>query len=89
MHTLAHSRQQAQALALQFRLGLTTQASLDLANLAGQLITQFAEKTPQHGALLQQILTALLQCQQKRDWLGLADYLEYELQQLLQLAASH
>ncbi|MDR6984272.1 hypothetical protein J2X32_002916 [Rheinheimera pacifica] len=83
MRTVAQCGQHAKALALQFRLGITTQPALELANLAGQLITLFASATPQQIAQLQQLLTAVLQCQQNRDWSGLADYLEYELQELL------
>ncbi|HEY0924379.1 hypothetical protein [Rheinheimera pacifica] len=83
MPTVAQCGQHAKTLALQFRLGITTQPALELANLAGQLITLFASATPQQIAQLQQLLTAVLQCQQNRDWSGLADYLEYELQELL------
>jgi hypothetical protein len=83
MLTIIQCKQHATALALQFRLGITTQPALELAELAGQLISLFATAPPQQNTQLQQLLTAVLQCQQNRDWLGLADYLEYELQQLL------
>ena len=86
MHTVLQCQQHAMALALQFRLGITTQPALELAELAGQLISIYAAATPQQSTQLQQLLTLMLQCQQNRDWLGLADYLEYELQQLLAAA---
>lgn len=84
MPTFDQCRQHAAKLALQFRLGTTTAPALELASLAEQLIALFARATPQQYGQLQQVLTAVLQCQQQRDWLGLADYLEYELAELLQ-----
>jgi hypothetical protein len=84
MATITYCRQQAAKLALQFRLGMTTAPALELATLAEQLIALFSRATSQQYGRLQQILTAVLQCQQQRDWLGLADYLEYELTDLLQ-----
>lgn len=83
MRTVLQCKQHAKTLALQFRLGITTQPALELADLAGQLINLFAAANPKDNFQLQQLLTAMLKCQQNRDWLGLADYLEYELQQLL------
>lgn len=88
MDTVTQYRQHLKALALQFRLGITTQPALELATLAGQLITLFACAAPQQIAQLHQLLTAVLQCQQNRDWSGLADYLEYELQDLLATASA-
>ena len=76
-------KEQAAKLALQFRLGITTGPALELATLAQQLIALFAGATPQQYGQLQQLLSTILQCQQQRDWLGLADYLEYELADLL------
>jgi hypothetical protein len=84
MATITQCRQHAAKLALQFRLGITTGPALELAALAEKLISLFSRATPQQYGQLQQILTAVLQCQQQRDWLGLADYLEYELADLLQ-----
>lgn len=89
MQTLSECQQRATQLAQQFRLGITTQAALELATLAEDLIRCFnpgadTAFTVQQCSELQAILVAILQCQQQRDWLGLADYLEYELAALLQ-----
>lgn len=87
MNTLTDCSNQARQLALQFRLGKNTQAALDMATMVNALIVIFPSSQPQHIKLLQQILGQCLDCQQRQDWLALADYLEYELQELLQLCS--
>ncbi len=87
MNTLTDCSNQARQLALQFRLGKNTQAALDMATMVNTLIVIFPSSQPQHIKLLQQILGQCLDCQQRQDWLALADYLEYELQELLQLCS--
>lgn len=87
MNTLTDCRNQARQLALQFRLGKNSQAALDMATMVNRLIVIFPSSQPQHINLLQQILGQCLACQQRQDWLALADYLEYELQELLQICS--
>jgi len=66
-----------------FRLGRDVEAALDMVELFTELMPLFSkgpEATQQQWLLvLQQMLT----CQEARNWLGLADYLEYELVELL------
>ncbi len=82
--TLSDCQQQAKQLALQFRLGKNTQAALDMAMMVSQLISLFPTAEPTNVKQLQQILGQCLACQQRQDWLAIADYLEYELQDFLQ-----
>ncbi|HEX5791743.1 MAG TPA: hypothetical protein VFY01_00610 [Rheinheimera sp.] len=81
---IAQYQCQATELAEQFRCGSSTQAALTLAGMVEQLVQYFAQQQLPYTSELQHILVAVLNCQAQRDWLGLADYLEYELQDLLQ-----
>ncbi|HEY9043272.1 MAG TPA: hypothetical protein VIN66_13910 [Rheinheimera sp.] len=85
--SIAQYQCQATELALQFRSDSHTQAALDLATMVAQLVQTFSTQPAQYAAELQNILQAVLNCQAQRDWLGLADYLEYELQDLLHLCS--
>lgn len=60
------------ALAHQFRLGQSLAASQTLPGLLQEALTA-------RGSLLPELIAALLRSQERQDWLGLADYLEYEL----------
>jgi hypothetical protein len=84
LNTTEDCRRKALTLALEFRLGKNTQAALDMAEMVNTLIAIFPTTNPASVQQLGQILGQILQCQERRDWLGLADYLEYELQELLQ-----
>lgn len=66
-----------------FRLGRNVESALDMVELFTQLMPLFAEgpETTQQQWL--QLLQAMLIRQEAMDWLGLADYLEYELVELL------
>jgi len=64
------------ALAHQFRLGESVTALQTLPTLLQDILTT-------RGMLPPELVAAMLQCQERQDWLGLADYLEYELVQLL------
>ncbi|HGY5237543.1 TPA: hypothetical protein ACNV64_002194 [Aeromonas salmonicida subsp. pectinolytica] len=59
-------------LAHQFRLGQSLAASQSLPGLLQEALTE-------RGALPPELIAALLRSQERQDWLGLADYLEYEL----------
>lgn len=81
--TIADCRHKALALALEFRLGKNTGAALEMVQMVELLITQYSKSDQTQLQQLGVILGQLLQCQERRDWLALADYLEYELQDLL------
>ncbi|PKQ75051.1 hypothetical protein AOX56_20220 [Aeromonas sobria] len=60
------------ALAHQFRLGQSLAASQTLPGLLQEALTA-------QGSLPPDLIASLLHSQERQDWLGLADYLEYEL----------
>lgn len=64
----------------QFRLGHEAEASL----LLRQCIDEIEKDHPEiiQQSEFGQILSPMLQAQERQDWLALADYLEYELPQL-------
>lgn len=84
LSTVADCRLMALTLALEFRLGKITQAALEMAEMVEMLIAVFPTTDQNQVQNLGQILSQILQCQERKDWLGLADYLEYELQDILQ-----
>lgn len=71
------------ALATQFRLGLSLDAALTLPPLMKSLLPVLPMLSPASQRQLPQIMSAILACQEREDWLGLADWLEYELLHLL------
>lgn len=70
-------------LAGQFRLGLALDAALELPPLMKSLLPLLPTLPPATQQQLPQIMSAILACQEREDWLGLADWLEYELLHLL------
>ena len=71
-----------------FRLGRDVEAALDMVEVfegAQQLLMSALATVQQDWAL---ILTQMLDCQERQDWLGLADWMEYELIEVLQKARS-
>lgn len=66
-----------------FRLGRSVEGALNMLQVfegaAGQLEVRALPDQQQWARLL----TLMLGCQQSQDWLGLADYMEYELTALL------
>ncbi|MEJ6817273.1 hypothetical protein [Pseudomonas sp. LF-5] len=75
--------EQAQQCATLFRLGRDVEAGLAMIDLAAALQPSFdqADADNQHQWL--QVLSLMLECQEVQNWLALADYLEYELTQLI------
>ncbi|MDD0967607.1 MULTISPECIES: hypothetical protein [Pseudomonas] len=67
-----------------FRLGRDVEAALIMVDVfegAQQSLLSAGAQTQQAWA---QLLTQMLECQERQDWLGLADFMEYELIQLLE-----
>lgn len=73
---------EANDLALKIRLGHNVEAGLMLVTYLEQLVTVYPKFPVEQQRQFQSILSAMLACQERQDWIGLADYLEYELQQL-------
>ena len=69
-------------LALKIRLGHNVEAGLMLVTYLEQLVAVYSQFPAEQQRQFQSILSAMLACQERQDWIGLADYLEYELQQL-------
>jgi len=70
--------------AVLFRLGRDVEAALSMVDFfegAQQWLLSAPADAQQMWA---QVLTQMLDCQERQDWLGLADYMEYELVELLQ-----
>ncbi|MBK5416563.1 hypothetical protein [Pseudomonas sp. TH31] len=67
-----------------FRLGRDVEAALimvDVFDEAQQLLSSAPQDVQPSWA---QVLTHMLACQERQDWLGLADFMEYELIDLLE-----
>lgn len=67
-----------------FRLGRDVEAALSMVDVferAQQLLVSAPAEVQQMWA---QVLTQMLDCQERQDWLGLADYMQYELVELLE-----
>ncbi|MDI2594537.1 hypothetical protein POF45_24345 [Pseudomonas sp. 681] len=67
-----------------FRLGRDVEAALTMVDVfdeAQQLLVSAPKEIQQSWA---SVLTQMLACQERQDWLGLADFIEYELVELLQ-----
>lgn len=79
MNTEQGKVEQAQALAVRFRLGEHVTASLALPGFLSELAGGLGSKASPRANAFGQLLGDMLACQEAQDWLGLADYLEYEL----------
>ena len=75
-------QKKANDLALKIRLGHNVEAGLILVTYLEQLVAEYPKFPIEQQRQFQSILSSMLACQERQDWIGLADYLEYELQQL-------
>ncbi|MGJ7516020.1 hypothetical protein ACSFE6_17030 [Pseudomonas baetica] len=66
-----------------FRLGRDVEAGLAMIELATRLQAFFDHAPADVQQQWPVLLGCLLECQEAQNWLALADYLEYELPQLL------
>ncbi|MBK5399983.1 MULTISPECIES: hypothetical protein [Pseudomonas] len=73
----------AQHCAALFRLGRDVEAGLAMIELIGALQPSFDLALPAAQQQWVRLLGPMLECQESLNWLALADYLEYELVQLL------
>ncbi|KAB0506561.1 hypothetical protein [Pseudomonas moorei] len=67
-----------------FRLGRDVEAALtmvDVIDEAQAMVLSASQDVQQSWTC---VLTKMLACQERQDWLGLADFLEYELLELLE-----
>ncbi|MDH0749155.1 hypothetical protein N5D61_22775 [Pseudomonas sp. GD03842] len=68
----------ARACARLFRLGRDIEGALKMVALIDVALPLFSSRPAQEQAQWAQVLTAILQCQERQDWIGLADWLEGE-----------
>jgi len=66
-----------------FRLGRPLEVTDDLIILLEEIITETAAQTSNTVHTIEEMFSLILHCQESEDWLGLADYLEYELSDFL------
>lgn len=70
-----------------FRLCHDIEGGLALVALLESVAARHGEFTAAQQVELARLIKAILACQERQDWLGIADYLEWELRQLLSTAA--
>ncbi len=86
MRALSQCQDQCRQCASLFRLGRDVEAALTMVDVFEQAqlcLASVAEKVQLEWA---QVLMQVLDSQERQDWLGLADYMEYELVELLESA---
>lgn len=78
MTTLASFTAQVHECAALFRLGRDVEGVTVMVGLFDMAMPFLAERSAQQQASLATVLGEMLACQQGQNWLGLADWLEYE-----------
>lgn len=68
----------ARQCALLFRLGRDIEGALKMVELIDAALPLFTSRPAEEQAQWAQVLTAILQCQERQDWIGVADWLEFE-----------
>ena len=69
----------AQNCARLFRLGRDIEAALRMVEVIDVAVVLFDSCSAEHQAQLVHIMGTILNCQERQDWIGVADWLEYEL----------
>lgn len=82
MTQVAELQREALRIAHQLRLGQDVQAQLDMVALAERLLGYASGARDVDIVAWVDWIGRATACQEAQDWLGLADYLEYELQEL-------
>ena len=88
MTTIEHCVDECRQCARLFRLERDVEAALDMVDVyegAQQLLIAASAPIQQDWSF---VLTHMLDCQERQDWLGLAEWMEYELIEVLQKARS-
>jgi hypothetical protein len=69
--------------AVLFRLGRDVEAALNMLDVFDEAQQLLLTAPPEARQAWNLVLTQMLACQERHDWLGLADFMEYELIDLL------
>lgn len=67
-----------------FRLGRDIEAALVMVELIDTAMPLFATRPTAEQHACSQVLGAILDCQERQDWIGLADWLEVEFVGMLE-----
>ena len=86
MSALNQSQHQCRQCAALFRLGRDVEAALTMVDVFEQAHQSLSSASVDIQQAWAQVLMQMLDCQERQDWLGLADYMEYELFELLESA---
>ena len=78
MTTLASFKAQVHECAALFRLGRDVEGVTVMVDLFDIAMPLLAKRSAEQQASLATVLGEMLACQQGQNWLGLADWLEYE-----------
>jgi hypothetical protein len=88
MNRFADWSERARGIARQLRLGMTVPAALSMVELVGEVAQGRGQLPAALEAGFTDLVGRLLARQEAHDWLGLADYLEYELVAWLEQVAA-
>ena len=69
-----------------FRLGRDVEAALTMVDVFEQAHQSLSSASVDIQQAWAQVLMQMLDCQERQDWLGLADWMEFELIEVLQKA---
>jgi hypothetical protein len=61
-----------------FRLGRDIEAALKMVDLIDMTMPLFASRSNEDQTQLAHVMSEILQCQERQDWIGVADWLEVE-----------
>lgn len=84
MSTLSLCKDECRQCAGLFRLGRDVEAALTMVDVFEKAQQCLASAPVEVQQVWAQLLMQMLDCQERQDWLGLADYMEYELIELLE-----
>jgi len=73
-----HVVEEARECAKLFRLGRDIEGALNMVELIDRSLPLMEAVSAQRQAEWARVLSAILECQERQDWLGLADWLEVE-----------
>ncbi|KAB0499753.1 hypothetical protein [Pseudomonas vancouverensis] len=71
-----------------FRLGRDVEAALTMVDVFDEAQTSLVSAPEDVQLAWACLLNQMLACQERQDWLGLADFMEYELVELLESGAA-
>ncbi|NWA00912.1 hypothetical protein [Pseudomonas gingeri] len=83
MKSFEYSIHEAGRCSALFRFGRDVEAALLMVELFDGVQALLLDASSEHQQVWTQLLLLMLGCQERQDWLGLADTLQYEMVELL------